>query len=251
MNKIQFLFRVWKNRILTLRKDVLYPALHFLCSIFFIELFSSYNSTNSNLQNNLWQIYLKICYSFTSATIFYFIVVHIPKERRKVKLYRYIKNKSAAIHLEVRSLIQTVNQVAGTSLNTESSLEDFEDALIKIVPKQKVTSMVDSGMLFNDWYEYLDFRGNKIKNNIRELLQLNESIDAEFLLYLTFIDDEVSKNFIFYKIKFDNTDLVFWASPINHIVKYTNEMLKVKDKAYSRYLIEYEEDYGKIINKLK
>lgn len=237
------------SRIETLHKSILIPAFVFIISIFFIELKLKYIPAYNEIQYNLWQIYLKICYSFTAATLFYFIVVHLPREKRKLKSVRYINNKSANIAHEISSLLITIGDRSGIALYTvKPNLQEYEKACGLINPQNKLWTINEPNVLFNNWFEYINFKGENIRKLISELFVLNDILDPEYFQLLTFIDDEVSTYMIFKSFP-DNTDLGTWSRALFSIAGLSHEMTTIIREKLKRYEFEYRDQYGKRIKK--
>jgi hypothetical protein len=93
MKKDFYTLDIFKSRISGLRKEVRILLYFSILSILSIELVFNKFDSFYQLQYDLGVIYLKICYSYFSAFLFYYLVVYAPRERRRVKSFRYINNK--------------------------------------------------------------------------------------------------------------------------------------------------------------
>jgi hypothetical protein len=238
---IKFYILVLKNRIGTLKKYIFYPALLCFFSILAIELFLNHIPAKSKFQYDLGQIYLKLCYSFTSAFLFYFLVVHLPKEKKKTKVYRFINNKTHQIGSEIGNFILTVSEVSKVQIDREKSTESvYEDAFKKINPKVGFDSPVEFDSHFDNWKEYLFFKSERIKSMISDLLSLNESIDAEFLEILTLIEDDLSMHITWQMRGLAyQPNLVHISDAVFEMVKNSNDLKLILRKKYGRYAAEY------------
>jgi hypothetical protein len=228
------------NRIKTLRKDVLFFGTISIISILLTELLLKYIPSFSRLHYDIGQVYIKFCYSFTSALLFYFIVVHLPREKRKLKSYRYINNKIARIDHELRILISLISSASDFKIEPKSlTIQELENACKKINPQNKVYSPIESNESFATWFDYLNFKGKRIKKEIQELFVLNETLDTELFEYLTFLDDEISNTMNFERQRFGNTDLSTWSKTIFELLKNCEDALESMRKRYYRYAKEY------------
>jgi len=234
------------SRFITFNKWLTFICIISIFSIFFIELIPK----RDGLLNNLCQIYLKLCYSFFSASIFYFIVVHIPRERRKVKSFIFINNKYASIDDELDLLIRAISKNSGISLDLRKpKLEDYKNALIKITPQNIVLPILESNIPVNNWWEYFCYKGEIIRKLIFDLLVLNEIFDLRFFQLLTFIESEISNHLIFTKLIPDNTSLKGWERSICSIIEYNNEILDIITKKMNLYSLEHTKEYRELNRK--
>ena len=147
---------------------------------------------------------MKLCYSFCAATIFYFFNQHLPKEERKVKAYRFINNKVSELYHETSLLLRNLNIDTRDKLK-EISIETVTLACLNINPQNPLLSKDESVTRFADWFEYLNYKSKRIKEIIRDLILLNESIDSELMEQLLTIEDIAYHHLFFDKRRFGIT----------------------------------------------
>jgi len=230
-------FKIKKNRFLAVREEVRRVFIFSVISVFFIEIFLNKIPACNQLFYDLGQIFLKLCYSFTGAFIIYYINIHIPKENRKVKTFRFINNKVLLIVDEIRLLVSTI---VGKSLSLEEvenkTEQEYKDACVLINPANKVPSSLESYQPFESWYTYLYYKQKIIKNIIGEIMVLNDLVDPSILQHITFIDDIIDRSFSFERKRYSNPDLEFISLAIHELVeesvKMANSLQKFKQRGY-------------------
>jgi hypothetical protein len=92
MKAIKFKLRVIKSRFNSIKKEVLFLAIIAISSVLLLDVFLKSFPALNLFMYNIGQVYTKLCYSYFSAFIFYLLVVHFPRERRRVKSFRFLSN---------------------------------------------------------------------------------------------------------------------------------------------------------------
>lgn len=239
--KIEFKFFILKSRIFALRKDILILATISLLSILLIELWFVDIPAPNKYFHFLGGVYLKLCYSFFSAFIFYFLVVHLPKENRKFKSYRQISNKVHKINQYIYSLLDALLKGIDPAHTDEIKAEVIKEACEKTNPIQGVIALDFSSLPYgkaeyNNWYELLQVTSVNIRDEIKDLLLLNDSIDANLLEAATHLDD--TAKWFNYKKGTPYNSLSFISYPLINLRNEAVALRKVVSKSY-KYSIEY------------
>jgi hypothetical protein len=242
-SKLGFRLFVLKKRISSIRKDIFVLAIVSFASIFLIELWLINIPAPYNFFHTIGNIYLKLCYSFFSAFLFYYLVIHLPKEKRKLKVFRQISNKISVINLQTFSLINTV---LGGEIDPkgfyEIKAECIAEACKKINPNTSVSAKnFESPALakinYNNWFDYLNDSILSIKAAIRDVLILNESVDTNLLEALTHLDD--TARWLIYKNRPKTTNLEFANHHLNQLKNESYVLFKTFRKFYGGYAFEY------------
>src|SRR5690606_23634509 len=221
-------------------------------------IFKYYNSPNIFIYNS-GQIIIKLCYSYISAFIFYFLVVHITKENKKAKVYRQLNNKILLIESDLFEIIITILDSSNYQYNNlngrinfkfkDLKEKDFIEACKRINPLSPVsTKYLTYHPKFNDWYEYLTFKSEKISKIVNDIFLLNESLDTNLIDQLTYVDDEISK-LNYNRIKFGNKDLSVISTQILQTYYQNDELYNAFSKTYIYYKSEYKYFHYKHSNK--
>lgn len=95
--RYEFIEILWA-RILSLNKWIKRFAAISIIVILLIEFGLNKIPAYSEFMYDFGVIILKLSYSFFSAFIFYFLVVHLPKEKRKANSYRILQNSITSLY---------------------------------------------------------------------------------------------------------------------------------------------------------
>ena len=189
---------VCKNRIINIKKSVGIPALIAFASIIIIEFWLRRIPATNYFCESIGNIYLKLCYSYCSAFIFYFIVVYLPKEKKKISLWVLLNNKTGYISRELALIIRQINQSTSCKLKEDVkniTRQEFELALKPINALQPfIVKAMGYETHYKNWYEYLYSKRETIRKYIAEIAVHSENVDSEFLSYLTNIDNGFQLN---------------------------------------------------------
>lgn len=230
-----YLLRI-KNRLCTIRKDILSIFFITISIILFTELLLYKYPAFNELTYRTGQILLKLSYSYVSAFIFYFLVVHLSKENKKISTFRIISMKLTEITRYITIILHQIELNSGDTLqNIDFDTKTLSLTLAKIKSRSKVSCIWPMNIVFEDWHDFLHYNGEEIKRLTTELFLFNESMDNEILELVGLIDNLVSSKFTKNLGKPGNVDLVFYAdslSKLNALDKSTNEMFQ---KKYGRY----------------
>jgi hypothetical protein len=224
-------FRV---RLISINQTIKFCFILACISILLIELvLKNYPSINDTLYKT-GDIYLKICYSIAAATIFYFINQHLPREDRKSKAYLFINNRLASIDHELQDMLHALKVETGSNTR-KVTLDAIFDACKKINPMDPHYGHYETSVPFNNWYEYFTYKTIKIKNNIHDLLLINEALDVDLMGRLLILDDLVYSTLYFDKKRWGNKDLSTWGTRIYEIIKQNDKAYEILLKKYKKY----------------
>ena len=241
--KLEFKLLFLKNRINSIPRPILLLSITAFISIILIEVWLINVPAPFSIFHQLGNIYLKLCYSFFSAFIFYFLIVHIPKEKRKLKALRLIGNKVSIINNHVFNIM---NAIFFRKLDPKNIYEikagAITEACKKINPQAQVEAInYDSAayelISHNNWFYFFNNSALSIKNEIKDILILNDSVDTGLLEALTHLDDSMRS--IIYKTNLNRTSLEFASLKLIEIKNDSYTLFKAFYKAYGKFLIEY------------
>lgn len=233
-------------RLYAVRKEIRYAFLIAAISILAIELIFKNFPAPSQTFFSLGEIYLKICYSILAASIFFFINQHLPKEEKKLKYYRFINNKTLSINREIEFILESLKipRANGGGYNNINE-ELIKDACSIINPMTPVFNIQESVSPFNDWYDYFNYKTLKIKELIRDLLLIDESLDTDLVEKLLIIEDVLVHSLYFDKKKWANSDLSTYSGSIYELTVQSRKAFKIMRERYKRFIDEYDERYHK------
>lgn len=195
-------------------------------------------------------IYYKLCLSFIAAFIFYFINIHLPAEKLKVKMFRYISNKTSQIcNLETGLIvsIQIYSNIDRSAFNdVYSLLEQETDECCKIInPNDQFMLYTHIKIPFNNWFEGFNYIYHESKKTIDDLLQIKECLDSNYLEILTTIEDCLGKINLSKGGSLANTNLEFYSNDIKEYTRLCDKLSKYKRKNYIYYEREYHDNFVK------
>lgn len=198
-------------------------------SILLIELWLKRFPAVSQLIFSMGDIYLKLCYSLCAAIIFYFINQHLPREKRKLKSLILISNRLIKIHQEIYFLVLSLNVKMEQQNFTGVTRTIINDACSKINPNTPVISNYDSADPFTDWYEYFNYKAEKIRHLIKDLFSLNDLVNPTAMYYVYSVDQAIGSLGTGRK-RYSSLDLNPWSSDIWTLMIDSEEAIKNRGK---------------------
>ncbi len=196
-------------------------------------------------------IYIQICYASIATGIYFFFVQHLPLENKKVKYSRFINNRVYSISSEIREILKNIGLKQQIESGKIPSQLEIEECCVCINPMSKVFDIKSSTIDFNDWYEYLNYKSNKVKGQISDLMYISELLDQDLIEMLLNIQD-VFDNFIFNeRSKFGNSDLSLFAHPLYEVCNYSLIANELMSKQFKFYRPEYDQRYRDTHKKIK
>ena len=116
-----------RARFFGVRKELRILFLLSITSILSIELILKDIQVVYQYQYEIGVIYLKICYSFLASFLFYYLVVHLPKERKRVKGFRFIASKIVSINFTINDVILKTYRITNPTIRYVSYPINQED----------------------------------------------------------------------------------------------------------------------------
>jgi len=118
----------------------------------------------------------------------------------------------------------------------------INDACSKINPNHSVISPYDSAIPFVDWYEYFNYKAEKLSYLIKDLFPLNDLIDPTAMYYIYSIDQALGSLRVGRK-RYSNTDLQFWCSNIWTLMVDSEAALKNRGKNWNNLEREHSKKF--------
>jgi len=235
-------FYVFWNRISTVKRGIGILFLFALGYILAYEFFLKHKDAPNQFYEDFGEVARRISYAYFSAFVFYFLIIHLPKEKRKAKLYLLLVNKKNSLIIEVQHLLSEIAKATSMNLDsTKLTRTILQEALFKINPHTSTYVIWDWNGNTTDWNQYLFWKGKRIRKIVNETMVHNDSIDSEYLEYLSYIDNFADfMNLGDKPLKFQNPDLSFYSVYIFWVNINVGKLDSVFKKKYHRYYIEYE-----------
>ena len=134
----------------------------------------------------------RLSYSFVSAFIFYFLVVHLKREREKETLYTYVAEKSRLILNHAKNLKEALYAKSGKDLDDVfPSADELDKILEKINPREKAPLILGRIDNHADWLGYLDYFKKKTTIPINSIFSKINFLDATLVHHLISIEDSL------------------------------------------------------------
>lgn len=212
-------------------------------TILSIELFLNKYPANSEFQYNFGRIIIKICYSYFSASLFYFLIVFLPKERKKLKVFRFLNNTIHLIKGQKDGLILEIIKFTKPNtlvLNKEISLKEISFYCGKVDPNKpiKFGKYLNN---YDNYFELINQRALKIKSHINDLIAVNELLDDELFLSISNINNIVTESLKADKIEqILMNDLSHLSYTINDLNFEVNELENIfRNGFHKKYAFQY------------
>ncbi|TJY42679.1 hypothetical protein E5161_07460 [Cohnella pontilimi] len=236
--------KIFKNRVTTVRKELL--VILIVCFVAII-LFDSvlFRIPEWFTTAAIWgEMLYKLCFAYITGFVFYFLNIHLEKERAKVKLYVYIHNKIADIVRLNHDLMDTIVQASQKTVeNYNPSLEEIKQYCLSVNPHQRC-AIPRLPFEFNNYFLMIDFVHKDLKRIIDDLISIQANISIDVLELLAKIEDTVDNHVnLFQGVPTANRDLEVIHNGIHQLNGYTNDLYKTFHKKYKSHRWEYEQSY--------
>lgn len=236
--------QVFLVRLMAVRKPLRYIGLTAILSVLIVELVLSDIPAPSHFLYKLGQVYLKLCYSYVSAFIFYLLAVHWPKETRRVRTFRLLNN--TVIRISERLSNDLLSGLYGRRLTPEErenlTLADLERVCSAITPHSAGPAPIFAMDLpyCQNYGQFVQLMRARFKSEINDLLPLSENIDAKVLESLANILAVLTDFLRPSTYAMHNPDL----GPAGHgLYELNNEMVKLRKRfetSHKKYAPEYQ-----------
>lgn len=213
-------------------------------SVVIIELLLKRCPAPNHTFFSIGDIYLKISYSLCAATIFYFINQHLPKEKRKVKAVPLLSSALFSIHIEVILLVRALGIELPSQNFTTLTRKMLDEACDKINPLS-IVSTKESATPFTDWWEYFEYKSERILKHTQDLLPLYDLLDSDLMGIIFLIQNIVQNDLKVGKRKFGNPTMSAWSGDIWRLAVDSEHAIKNRGKNYKYYEIEYRNNFKK------
>jgi hypothetical protein len=248
VNELKDFFKVIKLRFIGLRFEIKLLLILSIISILLIEFVLNKIYPLYEIQYDFGVLFLKLCYSYLSAFIFYYLVVYSPKERKRVRIHRYLHNKIHSIYTLKEDILLAFFREINPGINDfphKIEYTDIKEICKQINPKLPITLNHTEFATFKNHYEFINFKTKKIKILTSELIILNEILDENILHGLTNINDAIT-NFLTFDINiYANEEMGYLSNGLYILHSESQEMVNY---FFEKYDLRYEFEYNKYEN---
>ncbi|MCI9844806.1 hypothetical protein [Flavobacterium pectinovorum] len=230
--------KVYFENYKTLRSELkwlLYLCFFFIFLIEFILFDIPEIFPKANIIGN---IILRLCYSYISALIFYYLVVHFKRQNEKRNYYKVLSKNLNFLLNQGQSLSVTLNKISEKENFDSLILDDLKEVLMKINPNDIFPNQLYIVLGRTNWFKHLFLQSNEAKLEIDLIFKNSALIDAE----LTSLLNELYKCILFNNISlfsngnFQNQNLTNFEPIFLDYFQKLDNIQKYKTKEIDKYL---------------
>lgn len=222
----------------TLRKDITF--LFFICvtTIIGIDFWLKNIPEFFNGGAKIGDIIYKLCLSYISAFIFYFLVVHIKAQKDKANLYQYVEKKVYMVIGSCWGLITELAKAANITVSDKYPTSDELEIICKnINPKSNAPLLLININRYANWIEYFDHQKQRSNDATEKIFLKMPFLDTKLVNILAKIED--CSQFMMLKhilvMPFSNTDLTSFQKSLADYFNLVKELEKYADKKLKDY----------------
>jgi hypothetical protein len=230
--------RYWKY-IRSLRIELVFLFTISLTTIFLIDFWLINIPELFNGGSKLGVVIYRLCLSFISAFIFYFLVVHIKHQQDKDNLYAYISKK---VSMVIGSGIGMANEIAkANDIKLEGKFptkEQLTEICKTINPYSKAPLLLGGLDNYANWLQYFDYYKQRSNDATQKVYVKIHFLESELVKLLADLED--CSHFIVLKhvlgTQMKNDNLTAFESGIWDYF----ELVKKLDTYYLKHLVRYK-----------
>jgi hypothetical protein len=184
----------------------------------------------------------RLCLSYISSYIFFFLVVHIKSQKDKENLYPYIAKKTDRIIGDAKSMIEYFKQQASCQLEDQyPALSEVEEMCRSIAPHGRAPLIIGGLGNYATWLQYLNYSKRRTEESISKIYLKMQFLDSEYLGLVVNIQDcnlfWIINDLSGMTFPITNTDLSFIAKEIHQYFEY----VKLLEEYAYRKLKDYKD----------
>lgn len=161
-----------------------------LVSIFLIELFSEQIPLFIPQGQLIEDLYLRVCLTIVSSTVFYFIVVHMKEVDRNETLNNLVKQHLETSLLEHDNLIRTIKKKINLSLE-ESFEVDHINTITHLLIDTNQNAPIELEGKRGCWFDLFKFRATRIKFHLNQLDLIIPNLNAQLVSSIHLVDKSI------------------------------------------------------------
>lgn len=233
MGKSLLLFR-------TLRKDI--TILFFVCiaTIICIDFWLKNIPELFNGGAKIGEIVEKLCLSYISAFVFYFLVVHIKAQKDKSNIYNYVTKKVYMVIGCCWGLLNELSKAANITLVDKYPTDEELTTICKSINPNSPAPLLLSATsnTYANWVQYFDYYKQRSNGATEKVFLKMPFLDTKLVNILAKIEDCSHFNFlraIINTMPIRNTDLTSFQKTFSDYIKLIKELEEYADKKLKDY----------------
>lgn len=220
----------WFRLIISLRKDLGIIFIITLSTIFLLDFWLINVSELFHGAEKLAGIIYKLCLSYISAFIFYFLVVHFNRQRDKKNTYGYVVQKTDKIISCATTLILEMKKATKITFEGKYPTERELIEMCKLINPNANAPLIlfapgDTGRYAN-WIQYLDELKRQSNEATKRIFLQMPFLDSDLINILASIEDCNHFNGLKYMliVPVKNPNLTGFQSSIAEYFKLVNNL---------------------------
>lgn len=175
-------------------KNLLYIAITLIIFIEFIGF--SYHEIFPKA-NVIANIFLKICYSYVSALIFYYLVVHYKRQDEKRKFYAVIDTKLNSLILEHDRIYYSISKLNNNKIIDPHNKAKLKESLKNVNPHNTYDGIMYINVGKVNWLKHLHIVAETTRNEIEKIYLQSFLLEVELIKIL----DKLNNNSLFQQVR--------------------------------------------------
>lgn len=225
--------------IKSIRKDLMLFFIVALITVCIIDFWLSDITELFSGGYKLGQITYKLCMSYISAFIFYFLVVHIKQQKDKENLYLYVSKKVHIINSSASGLISAISKASKITLTEKyPSKEELEIICKSIDPNTNAPLILGPQNNYANWIQYFNYSKKRSNNATEKVFRKMPFLDTELVNILARIEDNtfflVLDHFLL-DMPIQNKDITVFKQCLFSYFELIKELEKYADKKLFNY----------------
>lgn len=185
------------------------------------------------------QIIYKLSMSYTSAFIFYFLVVHIKQQKDKENLYSYVAKKVYIVIGSAWGLISEISRASNITLAAKYPSKEELDVICKSInPNANAPLLLGRSGNYANWIQYLDYSKKRSNDATEKIFKKMPFLETELVNVLAKIEDNshfMVLGHLVNSMPIKNQDITAFQSNISAYFELIKELEKYADKKLAKY----------------
>lgn len=236
-----------KSRVKGLRLELKIIFVISVFSILSIEFLLNKYPAKYQWQYDFGVIWLKLSYSYLSAFIFYYIVVYLPKERKRVRTFVLINDNILGVCDTITIILETLHKQTDKSLTkypTEYTQSMIYDICKKVHPNNTVIVDILDKRQFENTYTFMTYYIDRIKELIRVLIVFYDILDDNIVSNIAYIHSNIDRMSLIDLTKFGNKSIGIYGYFLDILNNESNILRKNLDNYRTRYVSRHTKLYS-------